>query len=260
MRGQQFGHYRIDRLIGQGGMGAVYEASDVRTNQKAAVKIMRPNLAEQERFRQRFQQEAQLAARLKHPNVVEVYDFGQQGRMLYLAMELVPFSLRSYLRHLYREGKIIDLNEALELGRQVAEALAYAHQQNMVHRDVKPDNILLRPSSSAGKYTAFRALLTDFGLARLIEGSTQSMHHPPAGTYAYMSPEQLQGKPAKQASDIYSLGVMLYELAAGRLPFHPEPKTLAEAARAHMEQTPPRPSTINPSIPAEVEQLIMKCL
>lgn len=254
--------YRIKREIGRGGMGEVYEAEDFNLNRTVAIKIMRSSLAEQERFRQRFQQEAQLAAQLNHPNIVTVLDFGVEGRQMFLVMEYVPISLRGYLKELYRnQRKTIELAEAADLVKQIADALHYAHQQGMIHSDIKPDNILLKPLSSGGQYTAFRALLTDFGLAKLVQGNTMSIKGQAAeGTYAYMSPEQFRGGEITPQSDIYSLGVMLYELATGRQPFQPEPRSLKEAYEAHVNIIPPRPSDIRRGIPPKLEEIILKCM
>lgn len=260
MLGKVIENYRIERVVGRGGMGTVYEATDLNLNLKVALKIMNPNLAEQERFRLRFQQEAQAAARLDHPNIIRPMYFGIKDRNLFLVTELIQAgSLADYLKRLRRENKVIELPEALELTRQVADALHYAHQQRMVHRDVKPGNILLKPMTSSGRHTSFRAVLTDFGLAQMMESTSQSMRGQPAGTFAYMSPEQCKGVQLDGRSDIYSLGIMLYELATGRLPFA-EPKSLREAFEAHMNQQPVPPSSVRPDIPRDVERIILKCI
>ncbi|HRE47940.1 MAG TPA: FHA domain-containing serine/threonine-protein kinase, partial [Aggregatilineales bacterium] len=163
-----------------------------------------------------------------------------------------------YLTYLAREGKMLDVGEALDLTRQVADALAYAHAQGMVHRDIKPDNVLLKPVTSGGTTNGFRAVLTDFGLAKLAESIVQSMPGTTMGTYPYMSPEQCRGEEVDGRTDIYALGVMLYELVVGRLPFNP--KTITEAIRMHTSDPLPMPTQIRPGIPAAISEIILKAL
>ncbi|MCZ7544103.1 MAG: serine/threonine protein kinase [Anaerolineae bacterium] len=259
MMGRTLEHYRIDNLLGQGGMGSVYLATDLNLRREVALKVMHPHLAARAEFQQRFFQEARAAARLDHPNIIQVYDSSFSEGQLFLVMEFVRGgSVRDYLKHLYAEKKYIDLAEAVDLTRQVAEALHYAHEQGMVHRDIKPDNVLLKPASSGGATGEFRALLTDFGLAKLAEGGVQSITGQPLGTLPYMSPEQCLAEEIDARSDIYSLGIMLYELAVGQLPY--TPGTITEAIRLHTREPLPPPSQFRPGLPPALESALMNSL
>ena len=220
--GQQIDQYRIDALIGQGGMGAVYRAYDVHLARTVALKVTHAHLSEQKHFQERFMQEARAAARLKHPSIVDVYNFGTLRGMLYVVLAYVPDgSLGAYVRDLQENGRSVDLREMLELLAQVADALHYAHRQGVVHRDIKPDNVLLErlAGDEADAGGRIRAVVTDFGLAKLLEGGLQSASGSFMGTLPYMSPEQCLGGVIDGRSDLYSLGVMVYQLATGRLPF-----------------------------------------
>lgn len=260
MTGQTIGHYRIDRLLGQGGMGSVYQATDLRLQRGVALKVMHPHLASQQQFQQRFLQEARAAARLDHPSIVRVLYFGLEDNQLFLVMELVTGgSLRDYLKRLYDIHKFIEIQEAVALTRQIADALNYAHQNGMIHRDIKPDNVLLKLTSSQGdEDEKFRAVLTDFGLAKLAEGGVHSMTGQPMGTYPYMSPEQCLAEEMDVRTDIYALGVMLYELVAGRLPY--QPKSITEAIRMHTRDPLPSPDQFRPNLPTELVGVISKAM
>ncbi|MCZ7545575.1 MAG: serine/threonine protein kinase [Anaerolineae bacterium] len=248
--GRTIDHYRIEQLLGQGGMGSVFQAVDLHLQRPVALKVMHAHLAARQEFQQRFLQEARAAARLDHPGIVRVHAFGLEQGMLFMVMELITGgSLRGYLQHLYEQQKYIELPEAVELTRQVAEALDYAHKQGMIHRDIKPDNVILKLATDGGQgLTKFRAVLTDFGLAKLAEGGVQSVSGQPMGTYPYMSPEQCLAEDLDARTDIYALGVMLYELAVGRLPYLP--KTITEAIRMHTREPLPPPEKYRPGAPA----------
>jgi serine/threonine protein kinase len=259
--GQQFESYRIDGVIGDGGMGTVYRATDVNLMRPVAVKVMHGDLAANPAFQQRFQQEARAAARLDHPSIVRVYYFGRQQALIYIVMELVEgLSLGAYLRQLARLNQIVRLDETLTLIAQVADALGYAHRQGVVHRDIKPDNILVkrleRPDRPADP--PLRAMVTDFGLAKLLEGEMDTQVGQMVGTLPYMSPEQVLDLPVDGRSDIYSLGVILYQLATSRLPF--EITTPQEAVNAHQYDELPAPRAIQPNLPLSVEQVILRAL
>lgn len=252
-------HYRIEKVLGAGGMGAVYRAIDLQLQRPVAIKVMHPNFAIQPEFQQRFLQEARASAALDHPNIIRIYEFDLDNNMLYMVTELVSGgSLRDYLKQLYEQRKFIEVSEALALTRQVADALGYAHQQGLVHRDVKPDNVLLKAASSSDEAIAFRAILTDFGLAKLAEGGVQSVVNNPTGTLPYMSPEQAMADKLDGRTDLYALGVMLYELTTGRLPFLPQ--NLPEAIKMHTTVQPERPTAVRASLSPALEEVILKAM
>ena len=251
----------MDSLLGEGGMGAVYRAYDINLARTVAVKVMHSHLAQQRQFQRRFMTEARAAARLKHPSIVDIYHFGNQLGMLYMVMEYVQgLSLGAYVRRLHQNGQVIELEETLLMLAQVADALGYAHRQGVVHRDIKPDNVLLarldEPDEEAE--IPLRAKVTDFGLAKLVEGEQITATGSFMGTLPYMSPEQCLGQELDGRSDLYSLGVMLYELATGRLPF--DIRTPADAVVKHMESEPLKPRVANPQLPVTVEAVIMKAI
>ena len=259
MIGRTIEHYRIDLMLGQGGMAVVYRATDLRLQRQVAIKIMHSHLAGHGSFQQRFLQEARSSARLDHPNIIHVLTFNNLGGDLFLVMEFIPGgSIRQYIKRLNEESRFIDYPEAIEVTRQLADALDYAHNQGMIHRDVKPDNVLLKPEPSAPRLS-YRPILTDFGLAKLTSSSTSDVtDQQPVGTYPYMSPEQCLAEKIDHRSDIYSLGIMLFELSVGRLPFNP--KSIAEAARMHGREPVPLPSELRPGYPADLEQIVLRCL
>lgn len=259
--GQQIEHYRIDRLVGTGGMGSVYQAMDLNLARPVALKIMHPQYAAQTEFQRRFRQEAQAIARLNHPSIVNIYQFGRRAGYWYLVMEYVlGLSLGAYIKQLAQCNQVVQLNETLDLVAQVADALGYAHWQGIIHRDVKPDNILVqsleRPWHPAG--LPLRAVVTDFGLAKLLEGGMDTQSNIMMGTLPYMSPEQVTGDPLDGRSDLYALGVVLYQLATGQLPF--DIKSPTDAVIKHLNEHPPDPHQIHPDFPIEVENIILKTL
>lgn len=259
--GQVIENYRIETLLGEGGMGEVYRAIDLNLNRPVAFKVMHQNLGRQTQFQQRFMQEARAAARLKHPSIVTIYAFDNQQGLLYIVMEYVDgVGLGAYIRQVIQRNQVVRLNETLYLLAQAADALGFAHRQGVVHRDIKPDNILIEKLSQPERpgEPPLRAKITDFGLAKLVEGGLQTATGTFMGTLPYMSPEQCLGTPLDGRSDIYSLGIMLYLLTTGRLPF--DIKTPAEAALKHIQQIPPAPRSIRPGIPPAIEAIITKTL
>ncbi len=257
--GQLVEHYRIEEIIGEGGMGTVYRANDVNLARPVAMKVMHSHFAAQTQFQQRFQQEAQAAARLDHPSIVKVYHFGREQGLLYIVMEMVPgLSLGAYIKQLAQRNQIVRLDETVLLMAQVAEALGYAHRKGVIHRDVKPDNIIIKAQDERPDEPPLRAVMTDFGLAKLLEGGIQTQSGEFMGTLAYVSPEQVMDLPLDGRSDIYSLGIVLYQLATGQLPF--EVKTPSDAVLKHINQAPPSPRGIQPGLPPAVEAVILKAL
>ena len=254
--GQTIGNYQIEAVLGSGCMGQVFRAQHVQLQRAAAFKVLHPQYAADETFRRRFIQEARTAAALVHPNIIEIYDFGQHEDWYYLIMELVE---DGSLHSLLREKDPLSLTIGLDLVRQAAEGLAYAHARSMVHRDIKPDNLLLKrttlPSESGNPHIV---KISDFGLAKLAEGGMQTVQGQTMGTPAYMSPEQCQARPLDGRSDIYSLGIVLYEVATGVVPFRT--KSLSDAVYQHVYVEPPPPRTADPRLSPALERIILRCL
>ena len=259
--GQQIGTYRLDALLGEGGMGSVYQAYDLNLQRKVALKLMAPRLARNEGFRARFLQEARAAARLDHPSIIRILHFESLPDLLYLVMAYVPGpNLRRYVSHRVTGEAPLPLAEVLGLTAQVADALGYAHQQGIVHRDIKPDNLLLQPlpGQAVDGEPELRVIVTDFGLAKLQYGGIQTQTGAFMGTLPYMSPEQCQGGELDGRSDLYSLGVVLYQLVTGRLPF--DVKSPTEALHQHVNVVPPVPAQLRPGLPDPVNALLLRAL
>lgn len=255
--GQTLNRYKIVSLLGEGGMGAVFKARDVTLQRDVAIKIMHAHFARLPNFQERFLQEARTAARMDHPSIVQVYDFGTDRSLLYIVMKFIPGdNLEKILRDLRTKKQWILLNEAIHLIQQIALALDYAHEHGVLHRDLKPGNIMIEPEPS-GKIS-YKPVLTDLGLAKLVEGGIATQDGTSMGTPAYMSPEQALGNPTDRRSDVYSLGVMLFELAVGQLPF--PAKTISEAIKYHVRQEPPKPRALFPDLPENIEKIILKAM
>ncbi|MFA6015515.1 MAG: serine/threonine-protein kinase [Gallionellaceae bacterium] len=245
----QLGRYIITSELGQGAMGVVYKATDPLIDRVVAIKTINLGLAldEKEEYEGRFYQEAKAAGRLSHPNIVTIYDVGKSGDVAYIAME---FLQGREVRDILNDGKILPVAETLHISSQVALGLAYAHEHGIVHRDIKPSNIMVIRDG--------HVKITDFGIARMESASVRTQTGMVLGSPKYMSPEQVMGKLIDQRSDIFSLGVMLYEMLAGRPPF------MGENVNAIMYQTlngiPPPPSTLNPAIPDMLNFIVAKAL
>ena len=254
--------YELQSLLGDGGMGTVYRAQDRNLNRQVAIKLMHPHFARRQEFRNRLIQEAQVAAKLDHPSIVRIYDFGNSDEGLFIAMEYVDGgSLRAHLRRLQQENKYLPLAQSLQIGIHMASALDYAHRQDIVHRDVKPGNIILKRltrSDEPGEQP-FRAVLTDFGLVKLSEGSNMTESGMTMGTPTYMSPEQCEGGTLDGRSDLYSLGVVLYELFTNRLPFAFQ--SLSDAIAVHQRGVMPEPARdARSDLPQIIDVILNKLL
>ena len=259
--GQQIDTYRIEAQLGAGGMGVVYRAQDASLGRRVALKIMHAQFASQPQFQRRFMQEAQAAGKLTHPSIVVIHRFDNKQGYLYIVMEYVNgLSLGAYIKQLAQRQQVMLLTETAHIIAQVADALGYAHRQGVVHRDIKPDNILIRPLDHPEREgePPVRAVVTDFGLAKLLEGGIETQSGTFMGTLPYMSPEQALAKTIDGRSDIYSLGVVLYQLATGQLPF--DIKTPTEAVLKHLNEAPKPPRQIQPGLPVALESVINKAL
>ena len=240
--------YRLEERLGSGGMAMVYRARDLTLERTVAIKILRRNLSENSEFRSRFHQEAKAAANLSHPNIVTVHDFGFYASQLFIVMEYVP---GTDLKSLLQQKRPFEIAEAIDLIAQACAGLGYAHRAGLVHCDVKPQNMLVTPDR--------RLKVVDFGISRLLATiSPDERSEVVWGSPQYFSPEQAAGSAPSPASDVYSLGVILYEMLAGRLPF--VAATPQELARQHREALPPSPRRYNSAIPIPLEQIMLKVL
>jgi predicted Ser/Thr protein kinase len=249
--GQTIGKYRIIEHLGRGGMAEVYKAYQPSLDRYVALKLMHAFLAGDQDFISRFEREAKNVAALRHSNIVQVYDFDVQNGTPYMVMEFIEGgTLKTHLEELVREGKALSISEAVRIMREVGGALAYAHQRNMIHRDVKPANVLLEKGG--------RVILTDFGIAKILTGPSYTVTGATIGTPAYMSPEQGLGKPGDHRSDLYAMGVMLYQLTTGQLPF--EADTPLAVMLKHVSEPLPMPRVVKPELPEGMERIILKAM
>ena len=249
--GKKIDDFLIEERLGQGAMAVVYKAFEGSINRYVALKVIRldEGQGQHEEFRRRFAREAEVIARLEHIHILPIYAYGIDEEMAYLAMRwLRGGSLSELLR---REG--VSLDRTADILKQIAQGLSYAHSKGIIHRDLKPSNIMLDDAGNA--------YLTDFGLAKLTESSGEiTKSGTIVGTPAYMSPEQLRGDPLDHRSDIYSLGVILYSMVAGRLPFDTTSSDLVSIIYQHLEKSPTPPSEFNPELPPEVEAVVLRSL
>ena len=248
MQAWRLGSYELIRQLGEGGMAQVYLARDVRLAREVAVKVLDQRLGARPGFRERFLREARVAASLDHQNIVPLYDFGESDQqLLYLVM---PYVSGGSLQDRLKEAPF-PVGEVATYGSQIADALEYAHQRGVVHRDVKPANMLLHADG--------RLLLSDFGLAKILNTARPAAprNHPDAGTPEYMAPEQINGR-SDERSDIYALGVVLYLLLTGRLPF--TGSTSAKVMERHLYRLPAEPRRLNPSITPTMQGVVLRAL
>ena len=260
--GQTLGQYRVDGVLGQGGMGVVYRAQDLKLQRPVALKLLPAEVTADEARRKRFFLEARAAARINHPSIAQVYDVDEREGTTFIAMELVEGKT---VRDLIQSGEL-DLLGTIEIAIQVAEGLASAHDKGIIHRDIKPANVIVTPDS--------RVKILDFGLAKLMDTSdstmlpvggavdlttlTQTQMGAVKGTAAYMSPEQVKGQQVSARSDLFSLGVMLFEMASGELPFRRD--TPMETMHAVAFDETPSVHVHRPNLPAELQRIASRCL
>ena len=251
LAGQTIGKYRVVERLGRGGMAEVYKAYQPSLDRYVALKLMHAFLAADQDFIARFEREAKNVAALRQTNIVQVYDFDVHNGTPYMVMEYIEGgTLKSHLEDLMRQGKKLTLAEAVHIVSEVAKALSYAHSRNMIHRDVKPANVLLEVGG--------RVILTDFGIAKILTGPSYTVTGATIGTPSYMSPEQGLGRPGDHRSDLYALGVMLYQLATGQLPY--EADTPLAVMLKHVNEPLPLPRTFKPDLPEGIERIILKAM
>lgn len=246
----KYGRYEIRKELGRGSMGVVYEAHDPQIDRTVALKVLRQDRHATDTFVKRFLKEAKAIGRLSHPNIVTVYDAGEDRGTIFIAMEF----LEGVPLNQVIEAKRFSFEEVLDIGIQICETLDYAHAKGVIHRDIKPSNILVQPKG--------RIKITDFGIARIEDPSAtlQTQDGEILGTPAYMSPEQVLGKAIDGRSDLFSVGVILYELSTGSRPFGRSGKTLATLFNEITHAMPPDPGELNPGLDPGLARVVMKCL
>ncbi len=250
LTGTTLGKYRLLERLGRGGMAEVYRAFQPNLEREVAVKVMRGYLAEDADFVGRFKREAKAIATLRHPHIVQVYDFDVEGEVYYMVMEYIPGeTLKARLERLNAAGQRMTMSEVSEVLGPLCSALDYAHAQGRIHRDIKPANIM---------FDGPRLVLTDFGVATIVGGTCLTAPGTMVGTPAYMSPEQCRGEPGDTRSDIYSLGIVLYEMITGQVPYDAD--TPLAVVLKHLNDPLPLPARLVPDLPAAVQQVVLKAL
>ncbi|RIW36363.1 Stk1 family PASTA domain-containing Ser/Thr kinase [Bacillus salacetis] len=239
------GRYKILEMIGGGGMANVYLAQDMILDREVAIKMLRLDFANEEEFIKRFQREAQSATSLAHPNIVSIYDVGEEDDIYYIVMEYVDgLTLKQYIQ----KNSPITVEKTIDIMRQLASAISHAHQNHIVHRDIKPQNILIDHDGTVK--------ITDFGIAMALSSTSITQTNSVLGSVHYLSPEQARGGMATRKSDIYSLGIVMFELLSGRLPFSGE--SAVSIALKHLQSETPSLRRWNPDIPQSVENIVLK--
>ncbi|HZI18098.1 MAG TPA: protein kinase [Pyrinomonadaceae bacterium] len=247
MIGQIFGNYKIEQKLGEGGMGAVYRGLDMMIEREVAIKFLRPELASQPQVVERFRSEAVTLAKLNHPNIATLYSFMRQGESYVMVLEFVRGVT---LDHVIQERGAITHDRAVPIFCQVLDGIQHAHEFGVVHRDIKPANMMLTEKGTLK--------VLDFGIARILGTARMTRQGNVIGTIEYMSPEQVKGMETDARADIYSLGMLLYEMLTGRVPF--DIQNEFELMRAQIEQYPVPPRQLNPAIPEVVEQAIWRAI
>lgn len=237
--------YEIEKLIGEGGMANVYLAKDTILDRKVAVKVLRGDLAGDEKFVRRFQREALSASSLSHPNIVEIYDVGEDEGNFYIVMEYIEGKT---LKQLIKKRGVLSLPETMDIMLQLLDALATAHDSYIIHRDIKPQNIMIKESGLVK--------ITDFGIAMALNSAQLTQTNSVMGSVHYLPPEQASGKGSTIRSDIYSLGILMFEMLTGKVPFKGD--SAVEIALKHMKEPLPSVREINPVVPQSVENIILK--
>jgi serine/threonine-protein kinase len=253
LTGKTLGKHRITEHLGSGGMAEVYKAYQPGLDRYVAIKALHSFLATEEDFLTRFQREAKVVAMLRHPNIIQVYDFDydEEFNVYHMVMEFIDGpTLKEHLLKLAEEKRGVPIEEAVHIVLSIANALDYAHQRGMVHRDIKPANVMFNEDN--------QVILTDFGIAKMVDMAGLTASGAMVGTPAYMAPEQGMGQAGDERSDIYSLGVVLYELVTGQLPFDAD--TFMGVVLKHINEPLTPPSAVNSNVPPEIERVVMKAL
>lgn len=241
------GRYELTELIGEGGMANVYRAVDVLDNRVVAVKILKTEYSESEEFQRRFRNESKAIAVLSHPNIVKIYDMGFSEKVQYIVMEYIDgITLKDYID----SEKVLNWKDAVHFVIQILRALQHAHNRGIVHRDIKPQNIMLLTDGTIK--------VMDFGIAKFAREESRTATDQAIGTVHYISPEQARGDVTDAKSDIYSVGVMFYEMLTGCKPFDTD--NPVSIAVMHMQNVAERPRNINPNIPSGLEEIIMHAM
>jgi serine/threonine-protein kinase len=241
------GRYQIIEELGHGGMGRVYRALDLKLNEEVALKLVKPEIALDKGTLERFHNELKLARKVSHRNIGRMHELLEDRGYHFITMEYVP---GQDLRGLIKQTGVLTTGKAVSIGKQVCEGLSEAHRLGIIHRDLKPSNIIIDKEGNAR--------IMDFGIARTLRGKGLTGEGTIIGTPEYMSPEQVEGKEIDQRSDIYSLGIILYEMVTGRVPF--EGDTPFTVGIKHKSETPKSPRELNSQIPEDLSRLILHCL
>src|SRR5574344_2079309 len=246
VKGQKINdRYEILKNIGEGGMANVYLAQDAILDRFVAIKVLRGDLANDEKFVRRFQREALSASSLSHPNIVEVYDVGEDNGVYYIVMEYID---GKHLKHLLKRRGKLTVNEAIDIMLQVTEGMAHAHDSYIIHRDIKPQNIMILDSGIVK--------ITDFGIAMALNSTQLTQTNSVMGSVHYLPPEQASGKGATIKSDIYSMGILMYELLTGKLPYRGD--NAVEIALKHLKEPLPDIKKELPDLPQSVANIVIK--
>ncbi len=249
--GKTLGKYRVVARLGRGGMAEVYKAYQPGLDRYVGIKVLHGHLTDDKDFVSRFEREALATGKLRHPNIVQAVDFDREGETYFLAMEFIDGpTLKDEMKARKIEGKPFTLSEVARIFTALCSAIDYAHRRGMVHRDIKPANVMINQEG--------QVVLTDFGIARIIDGTQFTQTGGLSGTPAYMSPEQGQGERGDERSDIYALGVMLYEMVTGMVPY--EGDTPFAVIMKHISEPLPIPTAVNPSLPERVERVVLKAM
>jgi tRNA A-37 threonylcarbamoyl transferase component Bud32 len=255
LTGKTLGSYRVLEPLGRGGMAEVYKGYHSMLDRYVAIKVLLAHLVNDGAFVERFQREAAAVARLRHTNIVQMHDFGIYDDIPYMVMEFIPgMTLKERLTAQRLKGDRIPVSEVLTFTQELASALDHAHANGLVHRDVKPANILLREAAP----THCEAILTDFGIAKILEGMQFTETGLSMGTPDYMSPEQAAGDTITPQTDVYALGIVVFEMLTGQLPFRAD--TPAAVLLKHLNTDPPSPRTIDPNVPAALDAVLFRAL